>query len=188
MPRNKFFNQKVLKMMIKENIENNKSMFLKDNSKTELIFKDRDYDEISLLLNKRLEGKNNISLDDIDKAIDDFLKDKNYIFDNKLDKKYKKTIDGNYFYYGIIELDHYSAEVSLEKLIYKVSHLLDRNYSRFCKSTRVYNDIVNINIIKDGSTKFTPDNNKSTFKAVLNLKTKNVVFNFNLDEINKLSK
>lgn len=189
MSKNKFFNQKVLKMMIKENIENNKSLFLKDNSTTEeLIFTEKDYEDISVILDKRLEGKVNISLEDIDIAIDDFLKEKKYIYDYSLEKKYKKTLDGNYFYYGIIELDYYSAETSLEKLIYKVSEIVEKNYTRFCKSVDVFNDIVNINIIKDSSTKFSPDENKSIFKAVLNLKTRNLVFNFNLDEIGKLSK
>ena len=188
MTKNKFFNKKVLKMMIKENIENNKDLFLKDDSKTELIFQESDFDEIAIMLNKRLEGKTNISLDDIDRAIDDFLRDRKYIFDYRLEKKYKKTINGNYFYFGIIEIDYYCAETSLDALLSKVSHLLDRNYTRFCKSTKVYNDIVNICIIKDGSTKFTKDENKASFKGVFNLKNKNVIYNFPIEEMIKVSK
>ena len=188
MIKNKFFNQKVLKMMIKENIENNKSLFLKDDSKNELIFEEKDFDEMALMLNKRLEGKTNISLDDIDRVIDDFLRDRKYIFDYRLEKKYKKTTNGNYFYFGILEIDYYSADTSLENLIYKVSHLMERNHTRFCKSTKVYNDMVNIHIIKDGSTKFTKDENKSSFKAIYNLKTQNVIYNFPVNEMNKASK
>ena len=188
MIKNKFFNQKVLKMMIKENIENNKSLFLKDNSKNELIFEEKDFDEMALMLNKRLEGKTNISLDDIDRVIDDFLRDRKYIFDYRLEKKYKKTTNGNYFYFGILEIDYYSADTSLENLIYKVSHLMERKHTRFCKSTKVYNDMVNIHIIKDSSTKFTKDENKSSFKAIYNLKTQNVIYNFPVNEMNKASK
>ena len=187
MSKNKFFNVKVLKMMIKENIENNKNIFLKDNSNAEIIFTEDDYNQIALILNNKLEGKTNISLDDIDESIDLYLKNNGYIFDCSIENKYKKTIDGNYFYFGIVELGHYSTDVSINSLIFTVSDIINKNYNNLCKSTKVINDFVTINIVKDNSTRFYTDKEKAVFKGAFNLKTKNLVFNFNLDEISKIN-
>lgn len=186
MSKNSFFNFKVLKMMIKENIENNKELFLKDSSKTELIITDEDYNDIALILNKRLEGKTTISLEDIDMSIDSFLKKKGYIFDCSIDNKYKKTIDGNYFYFGILELNYYSTSTSINNLIFTISDIINKNYNKLSKSIKVIDDFVNINIVKDNSTRFDLDQDKSVFKAGFNLKTKNLIFNFNIDEVLKL--
>lgn len=188
MSKNSFFNLKVLKMMIKENIENNKNLFLKDGSKTELIIKEEDYNEISLILNKKLEGKTTISIEDIDISIDDFLKKRGYVFDCSIENKYKKTIDGNYFYFGILELGHYSTDTSINNLIFTISDIINKNYNKLCKSTKVIDDFVNINIVKDNSSRFDLDQNKSVFKAGFNLKTRNLILNFNLDEVLKISK
>lgn len=187
MSKNKFFNKKVLNMMIKENIENNKKLFLKDNSTTELIFEESDYSEIASILNKKLEGRTNISLEDIDSSIDEFLNLKGYIFDCNIENKYKKTIDGNYFYFGIVELGYYSAETSINGLIFTLSNILNKHYNKLSKSTKVVNDLVNINIVKDNSTRFKLDENKSVFRAGFNLKSKNLILNFNLDEVLNLS-
>lgn len=188
MLKNKFFSKKILTMMIRENIENNKRLFLKDDSETELIFAEEDYDEISKILEKGLEGKSNISLEDINESIDEFLVSKGYIFDGNLENKYKKTIDGNYYYFGIVELGYYSAETSMDKLVFRLSEIIDKNYEKLRKSTKVSNNLVNINIVKDNSSRFNSDKNKAVFQTGFNLVTRNLIFNFNLDEIFKIHK
>lgn len=187
MSNNKFFNTKVLKMMIKENVENHKNIFFDEFSTDDSIISDTDYDKIAEILNANLEGKDNISITDIDMAIDIFLKEKNYVFDSSIDNKYKKNINGNYFYFGVIELGYYSSVTSINDLLFNISDLMNKNYSKLCKSTKVIDDLVNINIVKDNSTRFNCDNNKAIFKAVFNLQTKNLIFNFNLDELFKMS-
>lgn len=186
MSKNKFFNKKVLNMMIKENIDNNKKLFLKDNSQTELIFSENDYEGIVSILSKKLEGKTNISLEDIDISIDEYLGSKGYIFDCNIDNKYKKALNCNYYYFGIVELKYYSSATSMDSLLYKVSKVLNDNYARLCKSTKVSNDLVNINIVKDNSTRFKQDNDKTFFRAGFGLSNKNLIMNFNLDETIKL--
>lgn len=186
MINHKIFNNKVLSMMIKDNIQNNKHLFLKDNSKEELIIGEKDYSEISNILSKKLEGKDNISIKDIDESIDDYLVGKGYIFDSLLENKYKENPHGNYFYLSIIELNHYFSETSLNDVFSSISTILDEKYDKLCRSTKVIKDIVNIKIVKDNSSRFKNDD-RSVFVAGFNLKTRDLILNFQLDELLKLS-
>lgn len=184
--KNKVFNKKVLTMMIKENIENNRNIFKKDINSDDLIIQNNDIDSISTLLSNRIKNKTNISIDDIDISIDDFLSSKGYIFDTTIEKKYKKSPYGNYYYFGIVELKYYGSAVSMDELILKIKKVLSDNYEKIRRSTRVFNDLVNINIVKDNSSKFIEDKNKIFYRAGFNVSNKNLILNLNIDEMNKL--
>lgn len=186
MAKSKFFNDKILLMMIKENISNNKSMFLKEGSNKELIFKESDYLDIMNVLNSKLLEKDTISIDDINESIDQILYKCGYIFDGNIENRYKKSVNGTFYYFEVSELEFYDSARTIDELIFKLSNVIQENYKRLSRSTKVINDLVNINILKDSSSRFNIDKNKAIFKAGFNLKTNNFIFNFLLDELVKI--
>lgn len=183
-----YFSINLLTMLVKEHIGNNKEIFLKEDSDTELFLKEDDYDKIARILSKELKKKEQeeVRLNDIDKSIDIFLKEKGYIYDCSIENRYKKNKNNNCFYFGIMELDYYSTALSMDDLIFKISKAVNRNYNKLNKNPAVKNDLVNINIVKDNSTRFDADDKKAVYKAVFNLQTHNLICNFNLSELSKM--
>ena len=186
MAKTKFFNDKILLMMIKENIQNNKKIFLSEDKENQLIFNDSDYLDIMRILNDKLSEKDNISIDDIDESIDNVLFKKGYIYDDKLENRYRKTTNGNFYYFEVVELELRDSAKTIDELIFKLSNVVKSNHKKLSRSTKVIDDLVNINILKDNSTRFNLDEKKAYFKAGFNLKTDNFIFNFLLEELTKI--
>lgn len=154
-------NKEVLGFMIKDYLNVEKKYYIEKNSKKPIPFNKEEIAEIS----KILAGQNNgvgIHVKDIDRAVDEFLMRNNYIYENdasvSLSRQYVAKTEDNYYYYALIELNIFGGARTISEAMYLVSKELDNNYKNIRKNPElVEGNKININIVKDNSTKYLKD-------------------------------
>lgn len=154
-------NKEVLGFMIKDYLNVEKKSYIEKNSKKPIPFNKEEIAEIS----KILAGQNNgmgIHVKDIDRAVDEFLMRNNYIYENdasvSLSRQYVAKTEDNYYYYALIELNIFGGARTISEAMYLVSKELDNNYKNIRKNPElVEGNKININIVKDNSTKYLKD-------------------------------
>lgn len=151
-------NKDVLITVIRDYIAAEKKMYLEKNSRQVIGFNDHDIEIIASVLCDQMDDWS-ISVQDIDKAVDTYLKNIGYVYDNEITKQYVKRAEENYYYYGLAELNITGSARSISEAMYLISKEIDSNLKTIAKIAEASDKkTITINIVKDNSTKFFKDN------------------------------
>lgn len=154
-------NKEVLGAMVKDYLNAERKSYIEKNSKKPIPFNKEEIAIISKILAEQSNGVG-IHVKDIDRAVDEFLMRNNYAYENdaavSLSRQYVAKTEDNYYYYALIELNIFGGARTISEAMYLVSQELDNNYKAIRKNPELVEaNKININIVKDNSTKYLKD-------------------------------
>lgn len=154
-------NKEILGAMIKDYLAAERKSYIEKNSKKAIAFTKEDVAVISKILAEQSNGVG-IHVKDIDRAVDEYLMRNNYAYENDaavaLSRQYVAKTEDNYYYYALIELNIFGGARSISEAMYLISQELEMNAKSIRKNPSLLEtNKININIVKDNSTKYLKD-------------------------------
>lgn len=184
-------NKEVLGVMIKDYLNAERKSYIEKNSKKAIPFNKDEIAAISKILAEQSNGVG-IHVKDIDRAVDEFLMRNNYAYENDaavpLTRQYVEKIEDNYYYYSLIELNIFGGARTISEAMYLVSSELENNFKSIRKNPELMeSNKININIVKDNSTKYIKDSDAiRVMGGVYDIEADKISFDFNRRDMIKM--
>lgn len=184
-------NKEVLGAMIKDYLNAERKSYIEKYSKKAIPFNKDEIAVISKILAEQTNGTG-IHVKDIDRAVDEYLMRNNYAYENdaavSLSRQYVAKTEGNYYYYSLIELNIFGGARSISEAKYLISQDITNNIKNIKKNPELVEaNKININIVKDNSTKYLKDSEPlRVMYGSYDIETDEISFKFKREDMVKV--